>query len=150
MSVRVYLPCHLVSFTLHRSSTVKTISLCIMQSTARLLTPPVLSPPLSALPEVSLLTFRCFTFHLTLPHFPRSACCVLLTLASSAWTTKDALLPSHVPLFSGFIFLPWSNNTIIKEKVIRCKTLMTGGSAWQHVPFTCTENQSALGVPDIW
>lgn len=52
-----------------------------MQSTARLLTPPVLSPPLSALPEVSLLTIaKLSLLHLS-PHIttlsPQCVLCIV-------------------------------------------------------------------------
>ncbi len=83
-------------------------------------------------------SFRCLTSHPLLPHSPRSACCVLLTLASSAWTTKDVLRsPPPSPPFSGFL-LHERNDNVREEQLIRHITPMTGGSVWNK-PIRCTQ-----------
>lgn len=93
------------------------------------------SPP-PALPEVSLLNileaFRGLTSHPAWPHFPCSACCALLTLASSARRTGDALLsplPSH-PSHCPSTVSKCKNNYIREEQLIRHKSLLS--TRWQE------------------
>lgn len=115
------------------------------------------SPPLRSLKSLGSPnpSFRSLTSHPAVPHFPRSACCVLLTLASSVRRTDDVLhsSPLQLLLLSAFPIHQWSND-VREAQLIRRTTLMTGGSVWTYMSkhetlFSLSlKNQSILDVSD--